>query len=483
MASPIRWANRPTAVYHIVSVVGGASSSPSPGSLIAGKYRLERILGEGGMGVVVAATHEHLDQRFALKFLSPLFATQTDVVQRFMREARAAVKIQSEHVARVMDVGVHDGAPYMVMEYLEGSDLAAIIADRGPIPFREAVGYLLEAGEAIAEAHSLGIVHRDVKPANLFLATKPNGKALIKVLDFGISKAPAGRSEANITKAATIVGSPSYMSPEQLVAASSVDVRSDIWSLGVVLYEMLAKKLPFDAPTMPELVGVILQRPHEPLGAARPDLPAALAAVVDRCLEKEPGKRHADIAELASALLPFAPPRNEDSVERIRYVLGQSTGVPQAPPAVAAVAPAGARTLSPLTSGAAPYNRRLLVAGPLLAVLLMGGGALLLVTRARQSTPLPPSPGAAVATATPSADPTAAQSTAAAPPTATVEGDHVTERAPAASQTSRKTSRPAPSSRPALPVPATAPPDAGPSCHLVTHIDENGDKYFTKECP
>jgi eukaryotic-like serine/threonine-protein kinase len=464
-------------------VVGGASSSSSPGSLIAGKYRIERILGEGGMGIVVAATHEHLDQRYALKFLSPEFAMRTDVVQRFMREARAAVKIESEHVARVMDVGVHEGAPYMVMEYLEGSDLAGIIADRGPLPFREAVGYVLEAGEAIAEAHSLGIVHRDVKPANLFLATKPNGRALIKVLDFGISKAPPTPGEASITKAATIVGSPSYMSPEQLVLASSVDVRSDIWSLGVVLYEMLTKKLPFDADTMPELVGVILQKPHEPLGALRPDLPEALAAVVDRCLLKERAKRHADIAELASALLPFAPPGSEGSVERIRHVLFASTLAPGPPSAVVAVAPAPARTLSPLTSGAAAYDRRLLIAGPLMAALLLAGAALVLESRSGPSaspgSPLAPT----VATAAPPPVPPAPEPIAAAPPTASAAVDSAAENAAAEPRSSKKTGRPLPSSRPRPPAVPSAAPDAEPGCRVVAHHDDNGDTFFTKECP
>ncbi len=142
------------------------------GEIVAEKYRVDRVLGVGGMGVVVAATHVHLDQRVALKFLLPSLAARADLVHRFLREARAAVKIQSEHVARVLDVGTHNGAPYMVMEYLEGEDLSNVIASRGPVGVAEAVGYVLEASEAVAEAHSLGIVHRDLKPANLFLARR-----------------------------------------------------------------------------------------------------------------------------------------------------------------------------------------------------------------------------------------------------------------------------------------------------------------------
>ena len=208
------------------------------GAIIAGKYRIERVLGEGGMGIVVFAVHEQLDQPFALKFLLPTLVSQADIVQRFLREARAAVRIQSEHVARVLDVGAEAGTPYMVMEYLEGGDLAEMLSQRGPLPPQEVVGYVLEACEAIAEAHAMGIVHRDLKPANLFVAKRPSGKPVVKVLDFGISKVPITGKDVALTSAKAVMGSPGYMSPEQMVEASHAGPRSDLWSLGIVLYEL-----------------------------------------------------------------------------------------------------------------------------------------------------------------------------------------------------------------------------------------------------
>jgi len=182
------------------------AASVSVGEILAGKYRIDRVLGAGGMGVVVAAHHLQLDERVAIKFLLPEMLAQQDAVMRFSREARAAVKIKSEHVARVTDVGtLETGAPYMVMEYLEGIDLAELVR-RGPLPITQAVDFVLQACEAIAEAHALGIVHRDLKPANLFLATLPGGVQSVKVLDFGISKltglsASGGQDSATRTKA------------------------------------------------------------------------------------------------------------------------------------------------------------------------------------------------------------------------------------------------------------------------------------------
>jgi serine/threonine-protein kinase len=189
----------------------------NPGEVLAGKYMVDQVLGQGGMGVVVAGRHVQLGNRVAIKFLLPGAAQHPEATARFLREARAAVQIQSEHVARVSDVGTLDnGAPYMVMEFLNGSDLGQVLAARGaPFAIEEGVSYLLQACEAIAEAHALGIVHRDLKPANLFLTQRADGSALVKVLDFGISKVMAGHdADASITATATVMGSPAYMSPE-----------------------------------------------------------------------------------------------------------------------------------------------------------------------------------------------------------------------------------------------------------------------------
>jgi serine/threonine-protein kinase len=303
-------------------------SPVAQGEVVAGKYRVDRVLGSGGMGIVVAATQLELDRPVAIKFLVAEAAKAPEIVARFAREARAVAKIQGEHVARVLDVGVlESGLPYMVMEYLDGADLAQRIAQGGQLPLPEIARYLLEACEALAEAHAAGIVHRDLKPANLFLARRPDRTTIVKLLDFGISKSPVG-SAAGITSTQAVMGSPVYMSPEQLVSAKNVDARSDIWSLGVVLYEALAGTPPFNAESMPQIVTRILHTPAPPLAESRPDVPPSVVAIVERCLAKDPAARFGDVAELAWGLAPFV----EDgarSVERIARVLGRSEAPPQ----------------------------------------------------------------------------------------------------------------------------------------------------------
>jgi len=298
------------------------SSPVAEGDVIDGKYRVDRVLGLGGMGIVVAAVHIQLEQRVALKFLLPSALSHADVVARFAREARSAVKIQSEHVAKVHDVGtLGNGAPYIVMEYLEGEDLERALVRVGPHPISDAVDYVLQACEAVAEAHSHGIVHRDLKPANLFLATRPNGRTVVKVLDFGISKSTLSTADAALTKTSAVMGSPLYMSPEQMASARQADVRSDIWSLGVILYELLVQRLPFKADTMPELVVAVLHRSPDPLRAIRADVPEALDAAVLRCLEKDPARRFPNVGALAAALAPFGRDHAHELVERISHSL------------------------------------------------------------------------------------------------------------------------------------------------------------------
>ncbi len=294
------------------------------GDVLAGKYRVEKVLGKGGMGVVVAATHLQLDQRVALKFLLPEAMQHPETLGRFAREARAAAKIRSEHVARVIDVGsLESGVPYIVMEYLEGSDLAVHLATHGPLPIAQAAELTLEACDALAEAHSLGIVHRDLKPANLFLARAPGRADCLKILDFGISKIVSpDAAEFNMTQTGAIVGSPYYMSPEQMRSSRSVDARTDIWSLGVILYELVSGRVPFDAPeTLPQLCGMILTEAPPALGQWRGDIPIRFQGLVARCLEKEAASRFQSVAELAVALAEFAPAGAARSVERILRVL------------------------------------------------------------------------------------------------------------------------------------------------------------------
>jgi serine/threonine-protein kinase len=296
-----------------------------PGEVLAGKYRIERVLGMGGMGVVVLATHLQLDERVAIKFLLPNALQMPEAVARFAREARAAVKIKSEHVARVTDVGTLDtGCPYMVMEYLHGRDLAQLVQDQGPLPIEQAVDCLLQACEAIAEAHALGIVHRDLKPSNLFLIHRADGSACVKVLDFGISKTTgmAGSGpDLGMTRTTAVMGSPLYMSPEQMASARNVDVRTDIWALGAILYELCTGQVPFAADTMPQLCQMVLQEPAPPIRSRLPLAPEGLENAILRCLEKTPSNRYSNVAEFAAALLPFGPRWGSASVERISRVL------------------------------------------------------------------------------------------------------------------------------------------------------------------
>jgi eukaryotic-like serine/threonine-protein kinase len=305
------------------------------GQILAGKYRVERVLGQGGMGVVVAATHLQLGQQFALKFLLPHMCQHAEAVVRFAREARAAVQIQSEHVARVSDVGtLETGAPYMVMEYLQGSDLSEVLRARGPLPIPEAISFVLQACEAIAEAHALGIIHRDLKPANLFLTRRRDGSPLVKVLDFGISKALQDTLASNapsVTSTAAIMGSPLYMSPEQVRSSKSVDARSDVWALGVILQELLTGAPTYEAETASALMAMIAADPPTPLRQRRPDAPPQLEAAVLRCLEKDRERRMPNVAELARAIAPFGPYEARASVERISRVLGEATHPHSAP--------------------------------------------------------------------------------------------------------------------------------------------------------
>jgi serine/threonine-protein kinase len=310
----------------------------APGDVLAGKYRVDRILGAGGMGVVVAAHHLKLDQRVAIKLLLPEALDDTEATTRFEREARAAAKIKSQHIAKVTDVGtLENGSPYIVMEYLEGEDLASRLERSGGFPIPDAVDIVLQACEVLAEAHALGIVHRDLKPANLFCVsedglvggrTSPaDGNISIKVLDFGISKiADRAGSAANmsITKTSAVMGSPAYMSPEQMQTPRDVDGRTDIWSLGIILFELLVGKVPFDGETLPEVCVKVATLPVPSVRRFRLDTPPGLEVVVRQCLEKDRDRRFGSVAELARALALFAPERAQASLDRIARSAGRA---------------------------------------------------------------------------------------------------------------------------------------------------------------
>jgi len=280
-----------------------------PGDVIAGKYTVDRVLGAGGMGVVVAATHRQLDQKVAVKLLLPQTLARAELVERFEREARAAAKLKSDHVARVIDIGALDtGAPYMVMEHLEGLDLGALVHQQGPIDPRAAAELVAQACEAIGEAHGAGIVHRDIKPPNLFLTRTVTGAARVKVLDFGISKLRGSSGvpeDAGSTKSTAIMGSPMYMSPEQMVSSKHVDERTDVWSLGVVLFELVTGRPPWRGATVFEVAGHVMSSAVPNPVELRPDLPEALAAVIMRCMSRDLAARYPNALELMAALAPF----------------------------------------------------------------------------------------------------------------------------------------------------------------------------------
>jgi serine/threonine-protein kinase len=298
---------------------------PKAGDVLAGKYRLEKVAGEGGMGVVYAAQHLVLKQRVAVKVLLPDAATSEHVVERFAREAQAAARIVSEHVARVMDAGTTaTGAPFLVMEYLEGCDLEELLAVEGPLPMTDVVDYLLQALEALAHAHAVGLVHRDIKPANLFLACRADGGNVIKMLDFGISKTMEARPEDRVLTGHAVLGSPVYMSPEQLRNAKDIDARADLWSLGVVAYELLCGKPPFDGDGVGEIFAAILETEAEPLHTRNWRLPPELSAVIAKCIQRKPEDRWADAAALARALKPYGSGTYDPLIERAEQVLARA---------------------------------------------------------------------------------------------------------------------------------------------------------------
>jgi serine/threonine-protein kinase len=306
------------------------------------------------MGVVLAATHLQLGQRVAIKFIREDVVTDGQVVSRFLREARAAVALASEHATRVVDAGLLDsGAPYMVMEYLEGVDLEKVLARDGPMPIAQAVDFVLQACEAVAEAHARGIVHRDLKPSNLFLTSRIDGSPLIKVLDFGVSKltTPAGEVTGNLTATGSVIGSPYYMSPEQMMATKDVDAQTDVWALGVILYQLLTGAVPFPGQTVAEIAVRAATQEPPPLGSQRPDVPPPLEAAILKCLRKDRSTRCASVAELSRSIVDFGPSTGRVVVGRVSAL---AAATPAVPPLITETLAVPAMTPLPLgTSGSA----------------------------------------------------------------------------------------------------------------------------------
>lgn len=277
----------------------------NPGDMIANKLRVTRQLGSGGMGVVYEAVQVHLGRRFAVKIIHPSESESQEARARFIREARAQAHLPLDHIVQVVDVdALPSGELYMVMEYLDGRDLKRELAKRGPLPVPEAVNYVAQACEGIAAAHDAGIVHRDLKPQNIFL-TNLEGKRRVKILDFGVAKITQS-AELALTSSSAAVGTPLYMSPEQLSGTAAIDGRSDLWALGVVLFELLTGKTPFKRETAASTLAAVLMDDPPLLTEVREDVPLGLEQVVLCCLAKAPDARFEDAREFAAALAPYA---------------------------------------------------------------------------------------------------------------------------------------------------------------------------------
>jgi eukaryotic-like serine/threonine-protein kinase len=271
------------------------------GQVISGRYRVDQLVGQGGTALVFAATHVGLGAPVAVKVLRPEVAREPDFCARLLREGRLAVRVRSPHAARVLDVGVLPaGSPYLVLERSDGQTLDEVLRRLGRVPPCVAAYLVVQACDAVGEAHALGIVHRDLKPANLLLSRSARGDFVVKVLDFGLARSISGL-EPSITRSDVVCGSPSYMAPEQLRSPRAVDARADVWSLGVILFEAVAGRLPFDGATLAELAYQVTRQPPPPLGGVA----RGFAAVIERCLAKDAAERHAGARELAAALALF----------------------------------------------------------------------------------------------------------------------------------------------------------------------------------
>jgi serine/threonine-protein kinase len=423
-----------------------------PGDVLMDKYRVDRTLGRGAMGEVVAATHVDLGHRVAIKLMLPS-ADNGDLRARFLREARASVHLKTQHVARVLDVGrTPDGAPYMIMEYLDGRDLGAELKARRPLPISEAVEYVIQACEGIAEAHAAGIVHRDIKPSNLFLTADTDGSPCVKVLDFGISKVA---DDAAALTGDLSLGSPLYMSPEQMRSSKDVDARADVWSLGVTLYELVAGKSPFHGGGIPEVCTRVFTEPPRPLATYRSDVPAGFEAVVAQCLEKERARRFPSVAALAAALVPYGPPRAAQLAERVAAVLGERVAPARPtdvlPPEPAKTATTAATGTAVVTTTQAPVSipmrsRRGLAAA---AVVALGAVAMTAALTFGRSGKPPVAPGAAQ-------PPTSATSASVLPPQPPAASPDVTADAGAPAEPPPATT----ASATATAVASSAPPSA-----------------------
>lgn len=484
--------------------VGGASQSQSKsastprgqrrftmdvGDIVDGKYKIEAVIGRGGMGVVVAAQHMQLKETVALKFLLAQAEDEDEFRSRFLREAQVSAKLRGEHVTRLMDFGAPEGAPpFMVMEYLQGVDVRQAIKQNGPLPVEVAIDYIVQACEGLAEAHALGVVHRDLKPSNLFLTKRLDGSDLVKILDFGVSKM-AGQKDVDddLTTAGSVLGSPRYMSPEQLRNSGDVDARADVWSLGAIFYEMLTGHAPFQAPSTAALCAKILGTdPIPTIIAERPDVPPAVEQAAFKCLAREREQRTPDVSGfIADLALATNLPWVSAAVGRISAVLerrstrgegfsGSYPGLSASSARLGPLSSPSAMAMSDASSRSskvepAPAARRPMVPIAIAAVLLLLGGGLLLTRRSPEPVAAAPAVASPAPVAPPpsAAPPTPATTEArpATPPSATASAAPPAADPPRGNKGGGKkggAAPPGPTPPPTPPPPTPTPPRATP---------------------
>ena len=287
------------------------SAMPGCDSIVGGRWRIVREIGRGGVGAVFEALDPD-ERRVAIKVLLPQWRQQEAVLERFAREARVLMRLTTPHVGKLLDVGnleVEDGdLPYLVLEYLEGTDLDNVLHQLGRVPYRKAFAWGADACDGVAAAHDLGVVHRDLKPSNVFLARASEHPPIVKVLDFGIAAGePSEARRPGLTSVEYPLGTPAYMSPEQMLASSEVDARSDIWSMGVLLYQLITGRLPFPGTNDLELFSAAMTRPPDPLSThLREPMPPAVEKLLLDCMHKTPGERFASMRDLSKALRAVA---------------------------------------------------------------------------------------------------------------------------------------------------------------------------------
>jgi serine/threonine-protein kinase len=443
------------------------------GDVVAGRYEIDGVAGEGGMAIVFSARHLHLNERYAVKVMRRGFAANPNLVSRFLQEARSAAQLKSDHVCRVFDVGIHDGVPFMVMELLRGEDLRSVLERGDLLSVEESVEFVIQACEALTEAHGLSLVHRDIKPENLFLTVGRDGWRSVKLLDFGISKLVDSEFVSTTLRrhldTKDLLGTPHYMAPECIRSSRDASSLSDVWSLGVVLYELLCGLLPFHGETVTEISASVLETEPEPLAATRPDLPTSLVEIVQWCLAKQPELRVSSAAELATQLVPFAPRRSRAIVERTQSrarARGELLDLPpsQFPPPLEASQPVPLPVPSTPTVAEAPAPRGMGL-GAMLGLAIAGFAAAAGTTYWFVTRPEPPTRAAADTAATPTGARTseARETTQAgaspvgtateAPPPEATAAPAATATASAASKTdapvSRRSPRPAAATKPA----------------------------------